>query len=285
MYILKSAMFTVFFVLVSSNLSKGQTNEPCNLCPTPFPPVTTEEPLPVQIISGPPTSSITERRLIESIEREKEDLIAQKGMDASTKQINTATQKMAFDTRLMNFATWIGLALLGITLWLTRSANRAAFRAVEVNEKMGRTQIRAYVDAHVQFFSWSAKSPSRGRIMIGGRVHNTGATPATDLSYSGSCKVQFSTDCTPLEVPCEIARRLPKTFELAGQSSSQITFLSSRALNDKEMELLERGKSEILVNISFTYKDVFGELFSKNWEFHNSLYREDDFSYEMVRKQ
>ncbi len=105
---------------------------------------TDEEPfsVPVRIIEDEAQAEARERREAESAQREKEDLVAQQGMNAATQAMNEATQSMK------KAAWWslvaVGTGLLIWTLLVSRQANAAARDAVEVTREIGNRQTRAY---------------------------------------------------------------------------------------------------------------------------------------------
>lgn len=151
-------------------------------------------PVPVQIIEDNKTAQARQRHEAEAAQREKEDLVAQKGMNAATQAMNSATQRMACYALWSTILIGIGTALLVWTLFLTRQANRATVEAVEVTDKIGKRQLRAYVDAvsaNIEFREpgpfYEIPAPSEYEIHASGVIKNTGQTPARNLEVWVAC--------------------------------------------------------------------------------------------------
>ncbi len=97
------------------------------------PPPSLPLPFPVEIVEDYESAEARKRREAEAVQREKDDLVAQQGMNSATQAMNDATQKTAFYSLI-----W--------TLFLTRQANKAARDAVVITQKVGERQVRAYVN-------------------------------------------------------------------------------------------------------------------------------------------
>ncbi len=110
------------------------------------PPPSLPLPFPVEIVEDYESAEARKRREAEAVQREKDDLVAQQGMNSATQAMNDATQKTAFYSLLSTLLVAIGTALLIWTLFLTRQANKAARDAVVITQKVGERQVRAYVN-------------------------------------------------------------------------------------------------------------------------------------------
>lgn len=104
---------------------------------------------PVRIIEDNETAKARQRSEYESSQREKDDLVAQKGMNAATQEMNEATQRMALYSLISTVLVGLGTGLLIWTLALTRQANSAARGAVEVTRMIGEAQVRGYLSNYV----------------------------------------------------------------------------------------------------------------------------------------
>ncbi|MFN3210468.1 MAG: hypothetical protein ACE369_15970 [Roseovarius sp.] len=104
-------------------------------------------PLPVEIVEDQAAADARQSREEEARKREIADLAAQEGMNAATQAMNNATQRMAEYAFWSTVLVGVGTALLFVTLYLTREANRAAQAAVEVTDRHGRLQTKAYLSA------------------------------------------------------------------------------------------------------------------------------------------
>jgi hypothetical protein len=102
-------------------------------------------PLPVQIIEDDESANARQRREAETDQRDKDDLVAQQGMNAATQAMNEATQSMKRAAWWSVVIVGIGTFLLVWTLCLTRSANKAAQDAVSVTRQIGEAQVRGYL--------------------------------------------------------------------------------------------------------------------------------------------
>jgi hypothetical protein len=94
--------------------------------------------IPVEVVESQETTKARKRTEQQSDDREYADLVAQQGMDA-------ATRRMAELAVWQTLFIFLGTCALIYTLFLTRSANRAAWKAVEATERMGQAQVRAYL--------------------------------------------------------------------------------------------------------------------------------------------
>ena len=119
----------------------GESAAPAQEQPPPPLPV----PLPVQIIEDDESANARQRREAEAAQREKDDLLAQQGMNAATQAMNDVTQRMALYSLISTTLVALGTGLLFWTLQLTRDANRSAREAVKVTSIIGEKQVQAYV--------------------------------------------------------------------------------------------------------------------------------------------
>ena len=118
----------------------------------------------------------------EARQREIDDLTAQQGMDAATRAINDATQRMAADSRQMTIATWVGVALLVLILFLTLMANLAAVKAVWVTREIGKKQVRPYLAFKIKNISAIPSDGGSFAVEFTGKVRNSGKSPAYGTS-------------------------------------------------------------------------------------------------------
>ena len=88
---------------------------------------TTPFSIPIQIVEDDAAAEARERREAETRQHDKDDLIAQQGMNAATQAMNEATQRMAEYAFWSTLAIWIGTILLIGTLVLAVLTNTLAF--------------------------------------------------------------------------------------------------------------------------------------------------------------
>jgi hypothetical protein len=129
----------------------------------------------VEIIERPEAAEARERRETAAAQREKDDLLAQQGMNTATQAMNEATQDMALDTRISAGLAFIGTLLLVWTLFETR-------RALSVTRRIGQAQVRAYITVEGVP---DIPRIEAGNPLAGLSVRNTGQPPPT---MSVSCK-------------------------------------------------------------------------------------------------
>ena len=131
-------------------------------------------PLLVDIIEDEAAAEARKRREAEARQNQKDDLVAQQGMDRATQ----AMQQYSY------VQTWLigsGTALLIVTLLLTLQANLAAREAVKVTREIGEKQLRAYLfldnELPIDPFRIAAGEPPHGMV----NIKNFGQTPAYDI--------------------------------------------------------------------------------------------------------
>lgn len=170
-------VFALGLILAGSAQAQDQDAGPDN--PTPPQQAQTFDlpnPFPVIIIESDEATKTRQAEESISRQREEDDLIAQQGMNASTKAMNEATQSM-------KWASWVAAGLVGAgtilliwTLFLTRAASASAQEAVNVTREIGRDQSRAYVHIKDAELTWGGPKAESPNIRI--TVENTGQTPA-----------------------------------------------------------------------------------------------------------
>lgn len=151
--------------------------------PLPIPlPVDVPAPLQVEIIEDKESADARERREAEARRHEKEDLVAQQGMNAATQAMNEATQRMASYALWSTIFVGVGTVLLIWTLLLTRAANKAAVAAVDATREIGEAQVRAYMQITEVWLCLEPGSDQhvdkRIRPVIKFMVKNYGQSPA-----------------------------------------------------------------------------------------------------------
>jgi len=127
-----------------------------------------------EIVDDDEDAKTRERREKEARQREIDDLAAQQGMNAATQSMNEATQRMATDSRQMTIATWVGVALLVVTLLLTLQANRAAVKAATISLRSERPWLRVNVEPADVLHG----SPVSVLMKLNLRIENCGKSPA-----------------------------------------------------------------------------------------------------------
>ena len=150
-------------------------------------------PLPVEIIESEESSQARQRSEEEARYREIEDLIAQQGMNAATQSIDAATQDMRDYALYSTLLVFVGTLLLFWTLRLTRQANSAALKSVEITEKMGRLQTQAYISlSDVNLHYTLSEDGLPVALTVRPLFTNTGNSPGKIVF--GFCHIQFFPD-------------------------------------------------------------------------------------------
>ena len=210
-------------------------------------------PLPVVVVEDDAATDARRRREEEAQQREVEDLVAQKGMNAATQAIKSATNDMRDYALYSTVAVWVGTALLFYTLCLSRSANSAAHTAVRVTREVGERQVRAYVGV-----ATGASSIADGQVIVETVVKNFGQTPAYNLVsrtmsgtvYSTSVE-SFLSEASEKLIP-DIDQQ--KTIQ-PGQS---FTITTRGAFSQAEMDDLFSGAQYLLFCGRLFYDDASG---------------------------
>ncbi|MCB4770086.1 cytochrome P450 [Ancylobacter sp. Lp-2] len=99
----------------------------------------------VQVVEDLADAERAERADEESRRREASDLAAQQSMADSTRQLVDISWWQGAFALAGAVLSLVGTVAVVVALWLSREANRAAMRAVELSEKVARTELRAYL--------------------------------------------------------------------------------------------------------------------------------------------
>lgn len=166
-----------------SDNSEGQTTQ--NQQPTQSLPL----PVPVEIIEDQAAADARKSNEAEARQREIDDLAAQEGMNAATQAMKETTNRMAYDSRQMAIATWVGVGLLTVTLLLTLQANSAARAAVDITGKVGRAQTRPYLGAKTADVSVTDKG-----VTCIVSIENAGQSFANNVIFNTGCLAEPSFD-------------------------------------------------------------------------------------------
>ncbi len=142
---------------------------------------------PVRIVQGPAQSESAKREQREAEQREINDLKAQQLSAESTRKayyVGVAQAVLAA----------VGAIGLVYSLFLNRTATKAAVDAVAISRSVGQKQVRAYVGLKVEALGKMddfvlGKSPT-----LKAFVKNSGASPAFDMTYWGLLMVDASDD-------------------------------------------------------------------------------------------
>jgi len=251
----RSAFFAVGLIAIAclgqaqetSNEPDGQAQEqqsPAQTLPLPFP---------VEIVEDQVETETRERREDEARKREIDDLFAQQGMNIATQAMNDATQHMAYDSRQMTIATWIGVGLLVVTLLLTLQANRAAVAAVKVTREMGQRQMRAYVGV----IGSKVMMREDGIVEAILRIQNTGQSPAKYLTVQATLTARPHPSDDPFEAAGDIATERSRAV-LGGGRSATIKDLAIPAPFSIEYQNdISAKRAAIFVHGVISYDDVF----------------------------
>mgnify|MGYP003132112947 CR=1 FL=1 len=151
-------------------------------------------PLPVIIIEDDEATATRQREESERTQREKDDLVAQQGMNTATQSIEAATRDMRDYALYSTFFVAIGTIVLFYTLWLTRQANSAALYAVKITEKIAQDQVRPWVTAFGFKFGVVGTPTVNGvrydeGLMFSLMWQNTGNSPAIKAEMQSNFKV------------------------------------------------------------------------------------------------
>jgi hypothetical protein len=133
--------------------------------------------IPIRVIEGHESTASRERSEADAEQREKDDLLAQQGMNTATQAMNKATQSMKRAAWWSVGIVAFGTLLLVWTLCLTRRANEAAQDAVKATREIGEAQVRAYLSTtHVQV----GHNRPNGNLSFTCDILNSGQSPARD---------------------------------------------------------------------------------------------------------
>ncbi len=215
-------------------------------------------PLLVDIIEDEAEAEARKYREAEARQNQKDDLVAQQGMDRATQAINEATQRMALYSLISTGFVGIGTGLLIVTLWLTRQANRAAQEAVEVTRDIGQRQIRAYMVADTDM-EWRHLNDDSGKNIvsynIGIKWKNCGITPARRCYVRTSLRVFDGVMPSDFAYPDRAAPIVTETSHI-GPNQSFRSIVGGISVSD--VTAAERGEKHIYVWSWIEYDDIFG---------------------------
>ncbi|MEC5325151.1 hypothetical protein [Aurantimonas sp. A3-2-R12] len=155
--------------------------------------------IPINVIQNKAEAEAAQRREKEAAEREKADLLAQQGMDASTRAMNEATQDMRDYALYSTLLVGVGTTLLFVTLSLTWQANRAAQSAVAVTREIGEAQTRSYLTCTSGRLRKSAVKGCMA-IKVEARLQNGGQSPAFGIRISGQVSINGTAIHPPFNV-------------------------------------------------------------------------------------
>ena len=204
-------------------------------------------PLPVDIVEDQADAEARERREAEAHQNQIDDLIAQQGMNDSTRAINNATQEMRDYAYVQTWLVGVGTILLFATLFFTWQANRAAQDAVSVTREIGEAQTRAYVQ--LDDITPSAIASGGYRLHI--NFINTGQTPAMKCKFAVSAGPYENDNVT--EFPIVMDGTHAPTIA-AGRSTRDVSIVIS---GDLAENAADKDSAGILVWGVVEYDDVF----------------------------
>lgn len=210
-------------------------------------------PLPVIVIEDQGATKARERQEAESRQREIEDLLAQQGMDRATRAMNEATQDMRDYALYSTIFVGVGTALLLITLGLTYQANRAAIKAVEVTDNVGRLQVRAYISHCTTGIYTVLDDDTNALLQISfiPDVQNTGQSPAY-ITAMYSCMHTSDGPHCPIVT---FDRQEAVCDNIVGANSKAI--LAKQGLHIDWAEQVWRGEKRAYLLGWVEYQDVF----------------------------
>lgn len=226
------------------------------------PPYELPVPLSVEIIENDTESAARKRRERESDQREIDDLLAQQGMEEATRGMADLAQ----------YQTWligIGTALLLVTLWLTRQANKAATKAavaaeeaVKVTRELGQAQIRAYLTCAsadiILESNW---------LGCWATIRNSGSSPARDVEIVATISIYGEQVFGKEEDP--LIQKLASSFTsssipiIAAGDSKVADFLWQRSeIGNSFFSRIFETPYRYVIDCKMTWSDVFGKKFT-----------------------
>lgn len=211
--------------------------------------------IPVDIIKDQAETEATERREKEADQREIEDLIAQQSMDASARAMNSATQDMRDYALYSTFLVGAGTILLIVTLWLTRQANVAAQRSIEVTREIGEAQTRAYILAkQPEFIFETVEGQETCDVQF--VWANKGNTPASKLRVSNNTSLVPKGFRAPLSLSALMlnTRDIESFIPPDGDA-----FGLTKTLSPDEVVRWKTGDRDLLVFGKVAFNDVFSK--------------------------
>jgi len=209
-------------------------------------------PLLVDIIEDEAAAEARKRREAEARQNEKDDLVAQQGMDRAAQ----AMQQYSY------VQTWLigsGTALLIVTLLLTLQANLAAREAVKVTREIGEKQLRAYLfldnELPIDPFRIAAGEPPHGMV----NIKNFGQTPAYDIvcqrgAFDGPWPIPDN-----FEFPADDTTEWAGGATLApGVSTSFPIFKEGPVVSQAAFNEIMSGGTAFYIWGRIKYRDAFG---------------------------
>ncbi|WKL55910.1 hypothetical protein Q1W73_09355 [Asticcacaulis sp. ZE23SCel15] len=223
------------------------------------PPIAGSRALPLEKPIQPHRSRVDQK---EAERREIENTLANKSMAKSNKEI-------VLWTRLQFFLAAFGTGALFYTLHLNRRATNAAIRAVEIADKMGELQTRAYISIDKAYLPISDDDID-DVLSIVVEYKNTGATPAA--SVRSRCGIIITKISETFATDLELAPLDPDTkFSCASIGSNQIgmnvakstpNYLTKNAISD-----IQNGACIHCIGY-IEYSDVFGKNHKTNFRLY-----------------
>lgn len=260
--------------------TQGETPEqeqPAQALPLPFP---------VEVIEDDAAAEARDAREEEARQREIADLAAQVGMNSAAQAMNDATQRMAEYAFWSAWLVFSGTCLLGVTLYFTRQANKAAQSAVAVTRETGRDQARAYVHVDTAEFYWTRRPSDPACIVL--IVQNTGQTPAKwfevscrtrpfELKDDGSAAAPMVFDETELE------GITPRRWPALGSSSSLTCVTPPFSDVDNPRGTFRDSYLGLRTVGTVRYETFFGEIFESQFDFFGRSFPTDKGQVKLAR--
>ena len=243
--------------------------------------------IPVEIIETPAEVIARNREAVEAEQREINDLVAQQGMHLATEAMNQATQRMASYALASTWLVGVGTVLLLITLWLSRSANKAAQdmavesakatrateAAVAASELLGINQTRPWV-CFQELVSENLINPTvngqnyENGLLITNIWRNCGASPATNCSFFNTYRKFLSSENFLFPVSDSVGNG-----SIGPQCSGRGEPIP---LVGDDFEGFLRGEVDILMFSAVTYNDASGRKDSRRSEVCYRLHRDGE---------
>lgn len=205
----------------------------------------------VRVIEDDEAAEARQRREEEADQREVEDLIAQQRMADATEAMNEATQSMERAAWWSVSIVGVGTILLVWTLFLTRSANRAAQEAVSVTQRIGEAQVRAYlgiVDVKVRKFA-TRQTPAYSFA-----IQNSGQSPAKIIRF---CVGMRASDAAETAVFREMIKKQGPDITAGNYLPTDENFKSK--LTDEWYEAVMSSRKVVTIGGYVIYRCVFGK--------------------------
>lgn len=207
----------------------------------------------VDVVESKAAAEARERHESEARQREKDDLVAQKGMNAATQEINTATQAMATYAYWSTALVGLGTALLFLTLYLTYQANQGAQAAVDVTRQIGEAQVRAYVqidEIAPRFIKSNSGESDCMRIFIYWK--NTGQSPTRRTKFGNDYRIHDALIGHDFGFPLTVdGREIPIIG--AGQRTPDVSIL----IDTDALKRLTHDRASLLLWGAVEYNDIF----------------------------